>query len=130
MHQTTQAGYIRWPKFTEAQKTAILAATLRKGWQKFNAFIRTADVSFGNSYTDPLADEIKWREEERAAGRTFVNVNEDPALRPEMQRLFAEAKALGPKLAVFGKMAPAERDAVCRMAQDKLFSVGYDLKRV
>lgn len=129
VHQTTQAGYIRWPKFTEEQKTAILAATLRKGWTKFNAFISASDVSFGNSYKDPLADEIKWREEERAAGRTFVNVNEDPALRPEMQRLFAEAKALGPKLAVFGKMDPADRDAFYRMAQDKLFNVGYDLKR-
>lgn len=129
VHQTTQAGYIRWPKFTEEQKTAILAATLRKGWTRFNAFIRTPEVSFGNGYADPLPDEIRWREEERAAGRSFVNANEDPAFRPEMMRLVAEAKALGPKLAEFGKMAPSERDAFYRLAQDRLFNIGYDVKR-
>ncbi len=129
VHQISQAGYLRWPKFTEAQKTAIEAATLRKGWAKFNAFIRTPEISYGNSYVDPTGWVVPFKETERAAGRTYVNENEDPAFRPEMLKIVNAGKALGPGIATFAKRPPAERDAFYKMAQDKLFNVGYDMKR-
>ena len=129
VHQISQAGYIRWPAFTEAQKTAIESATLRKGWAKFNAFIHTPEISFGNGYTDPAGWVIKWKEEERKAGRSYVNENEDPEFRPEMLRLIGEAKALGPELATFVSRPPAARDAFYLMAQERLFNIGYDVKR-
>jgi len=129
VHQISQAGYVRWPAFTPEQRTAILAATLRKGWAKFNAFIRTPEITFDNSYTDPTGWIIAWKETERLAGRSYVNENEDPAFRPEMLRLIAEGKALAPKLAAFPKMAEDEQVAFYAFAQDKLFNIGYDMKR-
>jgi hypothetical protein len=128
VHQFSQAGYIRWPQFTDTQKTAILAATLRKGWVKFNAFIQTPEVSFGNSYRDPQGWSLPWKEAEQKRGRSYVNPNEDPAFRSELQRLVAAGKALAPQLAAFGQMAPGERDAFYWLAQDRLFNIGYDLK--
>ena len=129
VHQISQAGYIRWPAFTEVQKAAIEAAVLRKGWAKFNAFIRTPEITWGNSYTDPQDWATPWKESERKAGHSFVNENEDPAFRPALLKIVAYGKALGPRLATFAALPPAERDRFYLEAQDRLFNAGYDVKR-
>jgi len=129
VHKISEAGLVRWPAFTAEQKTAILAATLRKGWTAFNEYVRRPGVSFNFSYMDPADWDIRWREEERLAGRSFVYPNEDRAFRPRMFRLFDEARALGPGIARFAQMTPSERDAFYLRAQDVLFNVGYDVKK-
>ena len=59
----------------------------------------------------------------KALGRLLVGDHEGRWVEP------GEAKALGPELATFVSRPPAARDAFYLMAQERLFNIGYDVKR-
>jgi len=139
VHQMNQAGYLRWPKFTEEQKLAIMRKTLVKGWN----FYRT--VASDYSYAPgggpgvpkdvvkmgyPVTNAAQYAVEElKANPQSYVNMNQDPAFCPELGRIFAERNALLPMIGEMDKRAPADREAFYRKAADMLFNCRYDIER-
>ena len=92
VHEPSRAGYIRWPKFTEAQKSEILERTLFKAWDQFNTLKNKKAYSLGafpdGKHLDKRrgykgGDRLPYREEQNAADRrSYVNYAEDPLFRP------------------------------------------------
>ena len=129
VQQPNQAGYIRWPDFTEAQKLAILRRTLAKGWTAFRTLSR--DISHGT--TTPGYPYVKpgkfYQEELKANPRSTINMNEDTGFRPILKRLAAERDALAPQIARLEEMSAAELEAFYLKAADRLFNYKYDVQR-
>ena len=125
VHQNSQAGYIRWPSFTPAQRTAILKATLEKGWGEFRALIakNTISVKKVTSAWPGFSEERR-----RLDPRSFVNMNEDPDFRPTLERMIAAREALGPEIARFGEMSRDEQDAFYATASEWLFNFPWALQ--
>ena len=135
VHEPSRAGFIRWPAFTDAQKTEIMRRLLEKAWSQFNVLMDSSEFSVkatGPSYdlntgyvrTEPYAVARVKRE----GPRTYVNYCEDPAFRPTLERLVAAAKAYGKGIAEFGKMDTAAQAAFYREASEALFNFRYTVE--
>lgn len=129
VQQPNQAGYIRWPDFTDAQKLAILRRTLAKGWTEFRRLSR--DLSHGT--TTPGYPYVKpgkfYQEELKANPRSYTSMNEDPGFRPVLKRIEAERDALGPQIEQLAEMSSAELEVFYRKAADLLFNYKYDVQK-
>ena len=129
VHQANQAGYIRWPAFTDDQKTAIMKGLLRKAW---SVFLKQADEPDYKTARDgrgvnPI--QTLYREaENKADPRSYVNYNEDAGFRPVLERLVDERKALAPTIGAFETLPMAEREAFYKKASDMLFNFRYDVE--
>lgn len=127
VHQMSTAGYLRFPQFTEAEKTAIMKNLLVNGWDKFNGVLANPRYSFDllpvNSNQSFLRDQAKWPHTEisPAADRTF----RDTVVRP-MADLRA---AFGKGIAAFESMPYAEREAFYKEAAPMLFNFEYDIQQ-
>lgn len=129
VHQASQAGYIRWPDFTDAQKTAIMKGLLKKGWVSFMKESGSASMKTTGGWTavDPL--KAKFREEEdKASPRSFINYNEEAGFRPVLEELTAECKALAPAIGKFETLPLSEQEAFYKKASQKLFNFRYDVE--
>ena len=129
VHQANQAGYIRWPDFTQEQKTAIREHLLRRGWTHFR------QLSSKPSYTSeggwggiPICKAPYRQDELKKHPRSYVNFGEDPDFRPILEKLTAERNALGPEIGRFRQMSPEEQDAFYDKASDMLFNFAYDVQ--
>lgn len=136
VHEPARGGYMRWPRFTDAQKLAIMERVLACGWRSFSSVCGAARYSVRGSNkpsgwdlypvvrTEPYAlDQLK------AEGpRTYVPYGEDPAFRPILEKLHAERAALGAGIAGFAALAPAEREAFYRKAAPMLFNYRLDVE--
>jgi len=125
VHQNSQAGYIRWPEFTPAQRTAVLKRTLEKGWTEFRTYTHGNTISIG--LVPPTW--FGFTEERRKLDpRSFVNMNEDPDFRATLEKMILERRALGPEIARFGEMSREEQDAFYAKASEMLFNFPWALQ--
>ena len=125
VHQNSQAGYIRWPRFTPEQRTAILKATLEKAWKEFCRYAGANPITVDRVSPDWLPSTEARR---KVDPRSFVNMNEDPDFRPTLERMIAERRALGPEIARLGGMTREEQDAFYAKAAEKLFNFPWELQ--
>ena len=129
VHQASQAGYIRWPKFTQAQKTAVREHLLQRAWTHFRQISSkpayTSDDGWGGI---PICKAPYRQDELKATPRSYVNFGEDPVFRPILEKLTAERNALGPEIGRFRQMSPAEQVAFYDKASDMLFNFTYDVQ--
>ena len=127
VHQANQAGYIRWPNFTDAQKTAIMKGLLKKGWVSFMK--QADDLSFrtypGSGRGVAPLKAIFRDEENKADPRSYMNYNEEPEFRPILEKLTDERKALAPTIGTFETLSMAEQIAFYKKATDMLFNFRY-----
>ena len=139
VHQTMRGGYVRFPQFSEEQKTEILAETLRKGWDGFLTLAESRQYTLGGVFEDgEFLDKQDHGKRKRGAkfraelnekdARSYLNYPEDPAFRPTLAKLVEERKALAGDLARFREMPPAERDAFYAKASEMLFNFRYDVE--
>ena len=127
VHQANQAGYIRWPNFTDAQKTAIMKGLLKKGWVSFMK--QADDLSFrtypGSGRGVAPLKALFRDEENKADPRSYMNYNEEPEFRPILEKLTDERKALAPTIGTFETLSMAEQIAFYKKATDMLFNFRY-----
>lgn len=129
VHQASQAGYLRWPEFTDAQKTSIMKGILRRGWLSFLKESGSHSMKITRDWygVDPL--KAKYREEEDAASpRSYINYNEDAGFRPILEKLTADCRALAPEIVGFEMKPIAEQEAFYKIASRKLFNFRYDVE--
>ena len=125
VHQNSQAGYIRWPAFTPAERTAILKTTLEKGWREFRKYTHTNPISIGLVTANWLpCTELR----RKLDPRSFVNMNEDPDFCPTLERMILERRALAPEIARMDKMTREEQDAFYAKASEMLFNFPWALQ--
>jgi len=128
VHQDSQAGYIRWPAFTPEQRTAILKATLVKGWTAYRALADSATYCLKPGAAIDYFP-AKYDLEDRALhSRSYYNYQEDVTFRPVLEKLIAERDALGAGIADFAKMSPEEQEAFYAKASEMLFNFRYDVE--
>lgn len=129
VHKASQAGYIRWPDFTEAQKTAIMKHLLCRAWISFNNDHASNQFKTAKGWSGIQPRESKWRAEELAANpRSYVLMTEDPNFRPTLEALVAECKALAPTIGIFETLPFSEQVAFYQKASDMLFNFRYDVE--
>lgn len=127
VHRNSQAGYIRWPAFTAAARTALLKRTLEKGYDEFLA-LATTDDRIAVAPRTALRKQ-RFREELDAKyAHSFVSANLDPDFRPALEAMVAERKALAPRIAKIGDLDEAEQRAFYAEAAAKLFNFRYDVQ--
>ena len=129
VHQPNQAGYIRWPDFTQEQKTAIREHLLQRGWSSFRQLSSKPAYNAREGWGGiPICKAPYRLDELKETPRTYVNFGEDPGFRPVLEKLTAERNALGPEIARFREMSPAEQKAFYDKASDMLFNFAYDVQ--
>ena len=130
VHQPSHAGYIRFPDFTPAQRTAIMETLLRKAWISFRIRAGKRDmVCSPNTWSSPQVRTEKFFLEETAkAPRSYVNYNEEPGFRPILEKLHAERNALGPTIGAFATLPPDGQLAFYEKASKMLFNYEYDVQ--
>ena len=129
VHQANQAGYIRWPAFTDEQKTAIMKGLLKKGWMAFTRQAEDLSFTVDRGWRGVVPLEAPFRAAElKADPRSYVNYNEDTGFRPILERLTGACKALAPTIGKFETLPMAEREAFYRKASDMLFNFRYDVE--
>lgn len=129
VHQASQAGYIRWPEFTDAQKTAIMKGLLKKAWVSFGAVSSEVNMKATSDWSGVIPLKAPFREaEDKADPRSFVNYNEDATFRPTLQKLTDECKAFAPGIGKFESMPIDEQIEFYKAASDKLFNFRYDVE--
>ncbi len=123
VHAHSGAGYIRFPDFTPAQKTAIRKHVLQTAWHEFHAFLKLPD--YNPALVKPPANPLA----EKVVHRSFMNYNEDFGFREFwLEQAIAERTALGRGTADLGAMSPEAQAAFYAEAADKLFNFRYDLE--
>ena len=129
VHQANQAGYIRWPGFTQEQKTAIREHLLRRAWTSFRKLSSKPTYTSAEGWAGiPICKAPYRLDELKATPRSYVNFGENPNFRPVLEKLTAERNALGPEIARFRKMSPVEQKAFYDKASDMLFNFAYDVQ--
>ncbi len=130
VHQPAHAGYIRFPKFTPEQRTAIMETQLRKAWIVFRDRAGKSDITISkDGWGRPQVRTEKFILEELAeAPRSYVNYNEEPGFRPILDKLQAECYALAPTIGNFSKLSSEEQDAFYEKASKMLFNYEYTVQ--
>ena len=129
VHQQSRAGYVKFPDFTDAQKTEIMTRLLEKAWTKFLLEKSSRPYNFSGGWNSPAPRTEKYIVDHVAKfPRTYVNYGEDPEFKPILEGLVNERLALGAQIAAFGGMKPAEQLAFYKKASDMLFNVRYDVE--
>ena len=127
VHAATSAGYVRWPDFTDEQKTAIRKATLLKGWTAYKNLAGSRAVN--PAVVNPRTEEY-YTETIAALPQSFRNVNEDFGFGEAwLENASAKRNALGASIAAFETLSQAEQEAFYAKASDMLFNFGYDLEQ-
>ncbi len=125
VHAANSAGYIRFPDFTTAQKSAIRLQVLQRAWDDYKRFA-------GGTAIDPgrvvKRVEPYYQATRATLPQSFKNVNEDFEFRRNwLEAAIEERNGLGAGLARLGQMSPSEQAAFYTLASDKLFNFHYDL---
>lgn len=127
VHAATSAGYLRFPAFTDEQKTAIRKTTLLKAWTEYQNFATSTGVSLTRA--TPRMEEY-YQKTIAKLPQTFKNVNEDFGFRDFwLENAIKERNSLGATLAVFDSLPQSEQEAFYRNASDVLFNFSYDLEQ-
>lgn len=133
VHNPIRAGYIRWPAFTDAQKTAIMKGVLEKAWSSFKNLSRKPSYNttgklcdWGQAYPRGEAYAVAQLAEE--GPRSYQLYTEDPAFRPTLERIVDAANALGAGIAEFASKTMDEKKAFYKEASERLFNFRYDVE--
>ncbi len=127
VHAATTAGYIRFPDFTDQQKTAIRKATLLKGWTAYQNLANSTPVSPGKV---TARTEDYYQKTIASLPQTYKNVNEDFGFRDAwLTNAVAARNALGATIAGLETLSQPEQATFYRRASDMLFNFGYDLEQ-
>jgi len=127
VHQQSTAGYLRFPQFTEAQKTAIMKHVLICGWDHFNRVLAIPRYSFDLL---PVNSNKSFERDEAKYPHTQISMAADRKFRDSVEKTMVEARqAFGRKIADFEAMPYAEREAFYRQAAPMLFNFEYDLQQ-
>lgn len=136
VHEPNRYGYIRWPKFTDAQKTEIMARVLEKGWHRYCQL--TAGINYNTDVKKPggwqraayVRNEPYALAQLKEEGpRSYTNYAEDPAFRPTLEKIEAACAASAPKIGAFRTLSAAEQEAVYREVAPKLYNFTYDVQK-
>ena len=129
VHQANQAGYIRWPDFTQEQKTAVRLHLLQQAWTHFLRLSSQPGYTSADGWGGiPICKAPYRLDELKKTPRSYVNFGEDPDFRPILEKITAERKALGPEIGRFREMSPAEQISFYDKASDMLFNFAYDVQ--
>ncbi len=129
VHEASRFGYIRFPRFTDEQKTEIRRRLLTRAWTRYMALRKKPTYNTSGSWDAPWPRTDKFIvEEETAHPRTHVHYTQDPDFRPVLAKLVNERNALGPEIARFTTMSAAEQEAFFAKAADMLFNFRYDVE--
>lgn len=121
VHSHSGAGYIRFPDFTPAQKTAIRAQVLQTAWNDYHACLELPHYNPARVTPpeNPLAAKVDHR--------SYMNYNEDFGFREYwLDKAVAERVALGNGIAGFGAMTQSAQETFYIEATDKLFNFRHD----
>lgn len=125
VHAQNSAGLIRWPEFTQEQKTSIMKATLIKGWRNYNNLKNKWGI---RSDVAPVVINFE-RKAMSALPHTWANVNQDYEFREKwLEPKFKEMSEMGKMIADFEKLSPEEQVKFYNTASQKLFNFYYDLE--
>lgn len=125
VHAQNGAGFIRWPEFTQEQKTAIMKKTLVRGWRSYHNYCqewtrRTDVVPVVETYQEIVTSKTP---------RTWANVNQDYEFREKwLEPKKKELAELGKSIADFEKLPPEEQERFYQSASQKLFNFRFDLE--
>jgi hypothetical protein len=125
VHAANSAGYIRFPAFTDAQKTAIWKTNLLKAWTRYKNTVSDASVNPGKTFErlEPFYVETLAK-----LPQTFKNVNEDFGFRRAwLEPAIQTRDALGAGIAAFDTLSQTDQEAFYAKAADLLFNFSYDL---
>lgn len=127
VHQQSTAGYLRFPPFTEAQKTAIMKHVLVGGWDAFNGVLAAPRYSM---MLLPVNSCGHFERDQDRFPHTFLVPAADKQFRESvMKQMIAERSALGGKIADFETLPYAEREAFYKTAAPMLYNFEYDLQQ-
>lgn len=131
VHEASCFGYLRFPNFTEEQRTEIRGRLLMKGWARFQA------VKSKPMYNTPRGWDVPWpldaaflREERAKYPETYVLYTQDPEFHDILERHNEKVQALGADVVGFAALPPERREAFYRRASDMLFNYRYDVERL
>lgn len=129
VHQASQAGYLRWPAFTDAQRSAIMKGVLKKAWVSFCQASGEVGTKTNKGWNgvEPLKAHFR-ADEDKADPRSYVSYNEDPGFRPVLEEITAECQGFAPGIGTFEQLTPAEQEKFYKAATDKLFNFRYDVE--
>ncbi len=129
VHEASRFGYIRFPRFTEEQKSEIRKRLLERAWMRYMALRGKPTYNASGNWDAPWPRFDKFIvEEETAHPRTHIHYTQDPGFRPILTRIEGECNALGPQIARFSEMPSEEQEAFFNKAAEKLFNFRYDVE--
>ncbi len=126
VHQMSRAGYVRWPDFTQEQRTALRKNTLLKGWAMFHRDSKMTELDTKRTTHQPLPP---WLEKQMSGLYSFKFYAEDPGFRAFwLDQALKERLALGEQIAKFETMSEAEQVKFYKTASGKLYNFRYDVE--
>lgn len=129
VHETSAAGYIRFPSFTDAQKAAIMKHCLRAAARSFERTQKSYFYKPGNGIPYVSANTNAYHLADLARHpRSYVCYAEDPDFRPTLIRLVNACTACVAKVETFLDLPPAEQAAFYAEAAPKLFNFVLDVE--
>lgn len=129
VHEASRFGYLRFPQFTEEQKTEIRHRLLKTAWTRYQALKTTSAYNTPSAWGAPWPLAGKFLDEERAkCPETYTQYTQDPEFQPVLAKLNEERVALAKGIANFKDMSAAERDEFFAKASEMLFNYRYDVE--
>lgn len=123
VHAATSAGYIRLPKYSDAQKGEIYQYVLNRAWERYRQLLAVYGPALVPDMKEPYRDQLQ------KTTRTFMNIQDDRVFVNEiLVPMVAERDALGAKIAVFEKMSLLEQKAFYEQNIGKLMNFDYDVQ--
>lgn len=126
VHQANQAGYIRWPDFTPAQKTAMRKHVLLRGWNAYRAAVNSIDLNLSRPFE---RNEAYFKEQFAHLPHSFKMYGEDFGFRRAyLEKAVADRDALGKTILAFETLSEKEQEEFYAKASDMLFNFRYDVE--
>lgn len=127
VHQQSTSGYLRFPQFTEEQKTAVMKHVLVGGWNEFNRILGIPSWSMDLLPVNSCGHFV--RDQEKLP-HSFLAGAADKKFRDSvMKPMIEERRAFGKKIAEFETLPYAERETFYRTAAPMLYNFEYDLQQ-
>jgi len=129
VHETSAAGYIRFPEFAPAEKAAIMKHCLRAAARSFARTQKSYFYKPGNGMPYISVNTNAYHLADIAKNpRSYVCYAEDPEFRPTLIRLVNACQGYADKVEGFLALSPDEQDAFYAEAAPKLFNFVLDVE--
>lgn len=125
VHAANSAGYIRFPDFTDEQKTAIRKTTLLRAWNHYKNVIANVTINPEKTFErlEPFYVATLGK-----LPQSYKSVNEDFGFRRAwLESAIRERDDLGAQIAHLAELSQEDQAVFYNSAVDKLFNFGYDL---